>query len=1158
MTMVFAQYACKFARITGLALLFCCFALEVANAAVPVVLKGEQTPKYGRIFVEWPEDETGEDLTLNTEIRNGVLIIRFSKAFTGQTAPLLADLKTMIALARTDPDEHTIRMALKGKYSASTARSYNVFTIDLLQPDSDFIPPKFVSEQEKRENQRLAQQKQAALQQAAKASKAEKPGPALPLKVRASQASDYTRIAFDWTGPVQNTLVKNGTEVHVTFDKPAIPDLTPVKQNAFRGLVDASSHAEDGKTKVKFDLAPGFDARLWQNGNTVLVDLFETEQKPQISDAEAKAAKPDAAAPQAKPMAATDADFKPATEHNETFPDNIGAKNTAEDIAQQGQEKTTARADPTPAGGIVRAKIQRAGTDLHMTFTFAAPVGSAAFKRADTFWILFDDNARIDIAELRRNAGQHIRSSNAFNTALAGGVRFSLPPSTQVEAQAREGGARWMFIFSEKLKNNPKALKLHREADGSGPGKLIADLPNVTAIHTIKDPVIGDTLSIATALGPVTGVQSMQRFVEVSVLPSSQGLAFEINADDLRFETRKDQVVVQTENGLSLTPLARPASINANNRATSSVPLPSFNATPGFIDFKNWAAPAEEHGFNAAYDTLLRKVAAAETDPQVRIDTARFLIANDLAPEALGMLSLARQLDPLLVQDPQFRALRGTASLLMGRIKEARADFAAQTLNSDPSAALWRGLLAAEMEDWALARREFDSGRAAFYLQSPEWQVRFRNAYARSALALNDLGAAKRQLDEARAIDVEEAVKLRTRMISAAYAKATGNDEEAIRLYQTVIDAQYEPLEARAIFEISRIQMQTGALTADEVTDRLENLLYRWRGDNLELEETLALGRIYSEKGDYRRALKAMNSAVTRFPNSPVTRRISDDMNKIFKDLFLNGGADAMDPVQALALFYQFIDLVPIGTEGDRMLRMLADRLIDFDLLPQATELLQHQVDNRIRNGQAKAQIAVKLALIYLLDHKPEKALEAIRKTRLAQLPKALNQERRLIEARALAVLGRADHALELLETDRTPQAAILRADIAWQTKEWPVAAPLMLSTVQRYISPDAALSEDHASLILRTAIALSLNHNRDGLNTLANQYTSAIENTAEGEIFALVTRQENLGDIPVKDLAPVLARTENLREVLKKYQMRFKTPPADSANTQSPASGVL
>ena len=91
--------------------------------------------------------------------------------------------------------------------------------------------------------------------------------------------------------------------------------------------------------------------------------------------------------------------------------------------------------------------------------------------------------------------------------------------------------------------------------------------------------------------------------------------------------------------------------------------------------------------------------------------------------------------------------------------------------------------------------------------------------------------------------------------------------------------------------------------------------------------------------------------------------------------------------------------------------------------------------------GVPRAEVATDLAMIQLMNKKPEKALQAINASRTTILPAALNAERRLLEARALMGLGRYDHALEVMATDKTPEGRELRADIAWKEKDWASAA---------------------------------------------------------------------------------------------------------------------
>ena len=63
-------------------------------------------------------------------------------------------------------------------------------------------------------------------------------------------------------------------------------------------------------------------------------------------------------------------------------------------------------------------------------------------------------------------------------------------------------------------------------------------------------------------------------------------------------------------------------------------------------------------------------------------------------------------------------------------------------------------------------------------------------------------------------------------------------------------------------------------------------------------------------------------------------------MNQVFRDLFLDGSANQMSEVSALALYYEFRELTPAGSDGDEMIRKLSDRLVAVDLLVQAAELL--------------------------------------------------------------------------------------------------------------------------------------------------------------------------------------------------------------------------
>src|SRR5690606_27170912 len=254
------------------------------------------------------------------------------------------------------------------------------------------------------------------------------------------------------------------------------------------------------------------------------------------------------------------------------------------------------------------------------------------------------------------------------------------------------------------------------------------------------------------------------------------------------------------------------------------------------------------------------------------------------------------------------------------------------------------------------------------------------------------------------------------------------------------------------------------ATTPDKAAQTLEQLKWRWRGDATELAVIRALGDIYLKQGRYREALDALRGAGKRMAAAPGAAEIQTDLSNAFRALFLEGAADGLQPVQALALFYDFRELTPIGADGDEMVRRLSRRLIDVDLLDQAAELLKHQVDERLE-GVAKAQVATNLATVYLMDRQPEKALQAIWGSRTTLLPAALNTERRSLEARALMDLGRYDHALEVLGTDNGPAARDVRAEVFWKQQNWAGAARLYDQRLgDRYKNTAAPLTAEEES----------------------------------------------------------------------------------------------
>ena len=216
----------------------------------------------------------------------------------------------------------------------------------------------------------------------------------------------------------------------------------------------------------------------------------------------------------------------------------------------------------------------------------------------------------------------------------------------------------------------------------------------------------------------------------------------------------------------------------------------------------------------------------------------------------------------------------------------------------------------------------------------------------------------------------------------------------------------------------------------------LETLSVTWRGDALEVQTLEMLARIYADTGRFAESFGAVRVANLLAPNLEVARQGQDAASALFAQLFLGPKGDDLPPIDALGMFYEYRDLTPIGRRGDEMIRRLADRLVAVDLLDQAAELLQYQVDKRLE-GAARAQVAARLAMVYLTNRKPERAIDALRSTRIADLSGELRQQRLLLEARAQSDVGRHDLALDIISNIPGREAIRLRSDIYWAARRW-------------------------------------------------------------------------------------------------------------------------
>jgi tetratricopeptide (TPR) repeat protein len=791
------------------------------------------------------------------------------------------------------------------------------------------------------------------------------------------------------------------------------------------------------------------------------------------------------------------------------------------------------------ASGKIAVDLVRDGTSLKLSFPFSAPVAGAIFHRADTLWLVFDTQADIDLTALDGEPSHTVLGYELTRTADADIVRIKLN-RPQLASVASEGSV-WTVEIGEAILGPTRSLDITRNLVGPNRSTVTIPFDEPHLVHHVADPDVGDQLLVVTGFAPARGFVHNQNFIEFRALASTQGVVVEPLADDVRVELTPDKIVVSRPAGLTLSTSLQPLLQGNGLRSVM------FNA-------QIWGADRQAT-YVERQSNLQAAAAAAPVGKRLapRLDLARFYLARDMYPEAKGVLDVILADERPAAEDASAKVLRSVAEVMMNRPDDALKDLADPIVGDQHDAPLWRALAYARQGKWAPAREAFKSVEAAVDTLPIELQRVALKAEMRSAIEVGDFAGASNNLDDFQTIGVPHDMEPTLAVLIGRLAEGMGRTEDALSAYRTAADSWDRPAAAQGRLRETVLRYSLGDLKRSDVIAELETLTTIWRGDETEIEALKILAHLYTEDGRYRDAFYVMRSAMAAHPDSDMTRQIQQEAAATFDSLFLAGRGDAMPAIDALALFYDFRELTPIGRRGDEMIRRLADRLVSVDLLDQAADLLQYQVDHRL-DGAARAQVATRLAVIYLINRKADRALATLRATRTADLSNDLRNQRLLLEGRALSDLGRHELALEVIANVDGREAIRLRSDIYWAARGWRESAEqIELMYGERWKSFEP-LTDVERQDILRAEIGYALASDSLGMGRFREKYAAKMAETPDSHAFELVSQPLGSSSSEFGTIAHAAAAGDTLEGFLRDMKARY--PEASTLPPDAPGGG--
>ncbi len=1119
------------ARIFGLTGLALAAALLPARAADTVSAANQSG--YSRLSFAFAP--TGH---VQAAITGTVLTLSFDRKVTIQAQQLVSLMGAAVTSVRADPDGKTYRFALSGPLKLHQSAVGDRAVVDLAPENftgtmPDLPPP----------------------------APPAKPKPvdvaSLPaLKVRSGSYANFTRLVFDWPRDVSYQIFPGAGKLTLRFAALAKPDLSVLARFQPPWVKNAAWHVENNDStvvEIETDSDSGFHD--FKDGNNIVVDILAPKTdgaayappgtaKPQITkmpgvtNAQAQAiadtanqlagkskSPAPAKAAEAKPAPAKPADVK--TADAKTADAKAAPALPAQQPGPNGQVVIAAGAPDAAAQlaaiQVTESRITRSGVVLN--FKRAGISGSAVFIRGLTAWIVLANAPPFDPVQLKSALSGFAAGLEASSSPGISVLRITLKEPTQIAAQGIAGDLK--VIIAPDANTSPIAIGFARNQDDPKRASFTTLLPGADKVFQLTDPVTGDILTVL----PATAGRAMLEprvYAEFATLKTATGLVLTPYTDDLSVTTAKARVTITRPGGLSLTPPQMPV-------AQAPSALAARSDGPAFLDFADWGRMTGG-SFLATERRLMQSIARLNPIQanQARLVLARFYLANRFAAEAEGLINLMQATDPGLQGDTQLAIMRGAADYMMGRYRDAHNALASAAFDSDRHAAYWRGLTEAALENYAAAHTDLELAQPVLNRYPAEWQARANLSDAEAALGLGRLELADAALSRL-PHDLSRRDGLEAQLVKARIDAAENRYRAAAPQFAAVENGGVENFAAQAVYYQTIAALNAGAINPDKAIDILERLRFRWRGDTLEMKTLRKLASLYFARNQWRDGLRTLRVATKNFEGNDAARSAQDDMRAAFVNLFLKGGADKLPPVDALALFYDNIDLTPIGPDGDEMIRRMADRLVAVDLLGDAATLLAYQVDKRLE-GVAKASVSIKLASVYLMDHKPQAAVDILHNSQLSGLPDDLGHERLLLEARAFAALKQWDNAIDLIDVDDSPDTRRLRADIYWESGNWEVAGQKTEELLGGRWSDPSPLNAHERADVLRMAVAYSLANDEGSLDRLRQRFAGKMMGTPDAKPFEVLSQSIEMHGLAFRDAAARIASVDTLESFMKDF----------------------
>ncbi len=1080
-------------------------AVERSLAAdyTPPSLRAWQRSHEGHLTIEWTETAR-----VQQKKQGDRLVLRFTTPLRMDIEPVLRNISNFVYSDRTIIEGRDLSLALRpGVFTKVKVREKRIVTVEFSLD--------------------AAQEPLA--------------------RVKASTIDNGVRLALDWPGPTAVKANKEADKLRLEIVPPRdfnLTELAELQQTLRPWFDELGSEAGSDLTTLSLTLEPQIAASIRSDGTArTVIDLIRN------------------ASTRATPLRQSKKTFfiparKPLP------PSRVAqAQETTSPIPKRRPSQTSEQATNTSTDTkVIVAKSADKNPPKTLILDWKKPVAAAIFLRAGYLWAIFDETDASLLAGLPTSPSSF--GPGAFVPAEGGtALRFPLLKPVHVNvSQTAEG--RWQ-IEPTSSSSTPKSLTIGR-IDGST--SLRVSSVSGERIVGVVDPLVGDQLDILPLREIGIGQPIRRRFVDLELLPTSQGLVWRRFNHQLVASVDNEDLKFSSPEGLLLSPIVPDSSkaseptimeamatkdLASNQSRKDQVERPAVKPVeteqaPKLVaarpsSFFDLAGSGVERELVNEYRRIRRQAitrASPEHRDHARLRLARLLVAERLANEARTILStISDEADDHIIL--QKKALTAVSALFTGHLNEAKSLLHDPGLNDDDEIDLWRAALDSTEDNWLPAAERWRATSDVLDKYPPRLKLDLGLMALRAAIETDDDKMMRTGLRRLTRLPLDPYDQARVDAMKALKAERAGDLEKARALLTNLATNPNQTIRTLADFQLASIELKTNG-NNPALLQSLDRRIPIWRGHPEEQSMLDKLARRYKDANALREALTTWRRLIRLFPATAENEDLQRARQETFVQALANMTEPKIDRLDVYAIYLDFIGLVPDQPEARDLYRHLARHLKELDLLDETIDVLQ-SLFTSTDDDLERSELAAEVAELMLQQQRPTPALAVLDGSKSARtsLPTNLNEERQMIRARALARLKRTDEALQALRDLLSDPARRLQAKILWDDRRW----PRLSAVVESYFidaDPTSPLTDDEQEMVLWLALAHQRENAQEKLNELRKRFTAEMQGGPFAEAFDVAT-QSNAN---VSDVKALLVATRNQLAELQRFRQAIRALP--------------